>query len=56
MVTRDMKVDLTESIFAFPIWLPPAVFCFAVAITVLAAVYPARRAASIDPVKALRYE
>jgi putative ABC transport system permease protein len=56
MASRDLKVELRESICAFPPWLPLAVFSFAVAITIIAALYPSRRAAGIDPVAALRYE
>lgn len=56
LVSRSFTVQLKQSIFAFPWWLPPAVFCFAVSITVLAAVFPSRRAARVDPVTALRHE
>ncbi|APW61172.1 ABC transporter permease [Paludisphaera borealis] len=56
MVLRDMKIDLAHGIFVFPPWLVVAVLTLPVVVTTLAAVYPARHAARIDPVKALRHE
>jgi putative ABC transport system permease protein len=56
MVNRDIKIELKEPIFVFPAWLCLSVLVFAVVTTTLAAVYPARRAALVDPVTALRHE
>jgi putative ABC transport system permease protein len=56
MATRDLKIDLKESIFLFPPWLIVTVVGSATLVTVLATVYPARRAARLDPVTALRHE
>jgi putative ABC transport system permease protein len=53
MGTRPM---LTESLFVFPPWLWAASVTFAVLVTTIAAFYPARRAANIDPILALKYE
>lgn len=44
-----------SSVFVFPTWLYAASVAFAVAVTTAAAYYPARRAARIHPVEALRY-
>lgn len=56
MVQRDMNIELKESLFVFPPWLLLAVVSFAVVVTTLAAYYPARRAAKVNPVTALRHE
>ncbi|MEJ7638467.1 MAG: ABC transporter permease [Singulisphaera sp.] len=56
MVMRDIKIELTEPIFVFPAWMAVTVLLFTVVVTTLAAVYPARYAARIDPVSALRHE
>ena len=47
---------LTETVFEFPLWLTLATVGFAVGVTTLAAFYPARRAARVQPVEALRHE
>ena len=54
MVHRDMKIDLNGSIFAFPGWIGVTVVLFTVGATIVASLYPARRAATVDPVTALR--
>jgi putative ABC transport system permease protein len=47
---------LGTTVFEFPVWLYFASIAFAVVVTTVAAYYPARRAASIHPIEALRYE
>lgn len=53
MGPHEMK---TTTIFEFPWWLLLGGVVFAVLVTTLAALYPARRAARIDPILALKYE
>ncbi|WZO96444.1 ABC transporter permease [Isosphaeraceae bacterium EP7] len=56
MILRDLKVDLESSIFVFPAWIGATVVLFTVLVTTVAAYYPARHAAKVDPVTALRHE
>jgi len=56
MVHRDMNIDLTGSIFAFQDWIGMTVVLSTVCVTIVAALYPARRAAKVDPVSALRHD
>ena len=43
-------------IFSFPLWLLVATVVFSVVVSVVAGVYPARRAARLDPIRALRHD
>src|SRR5580693_6519400 len=56
MVMRDIKIDLKGPIFVFAPWMAVTVLLFTVLVTTLAAGYPARHAARIDPGSALRHE
>ena len=56
MVHQDMKIHLQGSIFAFPGWIGMTVVLCTVGVTIVAALYPARRAAMVDPVSALRHD
>ena len=42
--------------FSIPWYLAGGAILFAVLISLIAAIYPALRAAKVDPIKALRYE
>jgi putative ABC transport system permease protein len=51
----DGQKMLSTTIFVFPAWLWAGSVLFAVGVTTLAALYPARRASRIHPIEALRY-
>jgi putative ABC transport system permease protein len=56
IIEKQSKAPFTDTLFAFPPWLTVGVVAFAVMVATLAAVYPARRAARVNPVTALRHE
>jgi putative ABC transport system permease protein len=56
MVNRQMHFELTESLFVFPAWITLVCVGVACVVTTVAAVYPAHRAARVDPIAALRHE
>jgi putative ABC transport system permease protein len=56
MVSRQMKFELQESLFVFPLWVTLGSVVFACVVTTVAAVYPAHRAARVNPIAALRHE
>jgi putative ABC transport system permease protein len=55
-VARGQGIDGPVMVFAFPWQLLGGAVLFAVTISVLAGVYPASRAARVDPIRALRGE
>jgi putative ABC transport system permease protein len=55
-VSSRTKIHLDGSVFEYPLWLLLGAPAFACLVTTLAAVFPALRAARVDPVAALRHE
>ena len=56
MYARNQGVDAPLVFFNFPLWLSLATVAFATLIAIIAGVWPALRAARIDPIRALRGE
>jgi putative ABC transport system permease protein len=56
LAEQQAQTHLSYSLFAFPWWLVVGVPLFVTLLTMLAAVYPARRAARVNPMTALRHE
>ena len=56
IIEKQTQTKMTDSLFAFPVDVMLGIVSFTVLITTLAAVYPARRAARVNPVTALRHE
>ena len=53
---RSKGVDQAIAAFAFPVWLLLGALVFAIVASVISGVYPASRAARVDPIRALRGE
>jgi putative ABC transport system permease protein len=55
-IEQQTRGTMEGSVFAFPLLLTLGVPLFACLVTTIAAAYPARRAARVDPITALRHE
>jgi putative ABC transport system permease protein len=55
-VESGLSIKLQQSVFVFPWWLVTGVPAFACLVTTVAALYPARRAARVNPITALRHD
>ena len=53
---RSVGVDEFFGTFRFPLWLLAGAMAFALLVSILSGVYPAHRAARVDPIEALRGE
>ena len=56
IVEGQVHMDLSERVFSLPLWLVFGLPLLVTSLTVLASLLPARRAAAIDPISALRSE
>jgi putative ABC transport system permease protein len=55
-VEGDFGHSFDHPLFVFPLWLPAGLLALVTALTTVASLLPARRAARIDPIQALRTE
>lgn len=53
---RQEEVDGLDGVFVFPAWLLVSTVAFSMVISIVSGLYPAYRAASVDPIEALRRE
>ncbi|MFL5240650.1 MAG: ABC transporter permease [Gemmataceae bacterium] len=56
IIEKETQTQIQHHIFVFPLWLTLGIPLFAAVVTTIAALYPARRAARINPILALRHE